>query len=180
MRTKTFTGRDGQFHTRTNPVFDPETALPRIIPAADLIWQSLPAVRITPVQAHLLETGLAVRLGASDAANAQAKAVLAVNADDQDDQKKGGHPASHRGNAPASLTLGPDDHRVVALCEGTDGMIVVGVLEDHGRHGLRPRTILDQSFVRLPHTDGTTTDRTTHHAGNHPNHQDHQDHQEDA
>lgn len=173
VRTKTFTGRDGMPHTRTNPVFDPETTLPRIIPAADLIWESLPAVRITPVQAHLLETGLAVRLGASDSANKKGLAVLSAKTSDHphtrhsdDDQHQ---------NAPASLTLGPGDHRVVALCESTDGMIVVGVLEDHGRHGLRPRTILDQSFVRLPDTDGPTADRPTHHVENHTNHQNHQE-----
>jgi tRNA pseudouridine55 synthase len=143
VQERRFTGRDGQEHVRLRPIFDAQDVLDHLLPAATLVWQSLPCVRISRTQAHLLETGLGIRLGADNESNAQALSVL-----ENDRHASGaGQPASHRTGGQkdrnASLCLGPFDRCVVAVCSGT----LVGVAEDHGSHGLHPRTILDQSFV---------------------------------
>lgn len=136
LTTRTFIGRDRQSHTRLKVRFDAEAVRSHVLMAADLVARSLPVVWIGSRQAHLLETGLAIRLGSAARTNPQAARVLA-------------HPPLTGPSArkpSATLELGPTDGRVVAIC----GQTLIGVLENRGGHGLHPRTILDQSFVKFP------------------------------
>lgn len=156
----TFTTRDGITHTRLKAVFDRDEVLNHIKPAVPLIWRLLPALSVSRLQAHLLETGLAIRTFSGFRANESGKHVLSSPEIPNNPSlfrcKNGRSGTGFHSTSKAreqrassrngSLVLGPETGRLVAVC----GNICVGVVEKRGNRGLFPHTILDQSFVRLP------------------------------
>lgn len=174
-REKTYTDRDGITHTRLKAYCDADEVSAHILPAAELVWQALPAVRVSQEQAHLLETGLPCIFDVHMDANKAGLAVLSQQTT-----------ATAHTDSEHSTHTGQSANRLVAICGDT----CVGVVEiqsakraeespkspeespkSGGSRALRPRMIVDQTFVR-----GVSAD----HPGTHHRDTDHRENQERA